>query len=146
MFESNLTKIWFLWLTKSLLHRFAIRTLCVRREALLSKPAIFNVNGEGYPYKSYFMWIWWLQKWGNDKCIFLCFLGFFVSSKSTRQGRRSHQKTPKELKSSAEGNFLSFRHKSFPHLQEVKSSMLNSIRMRLEIIYIFFWMRPVCLV
>ena len=78
--------------------------------------------------------------------FFHCFLGFFGSSKSTRQGRRSHQKTTKELKINTEGNFLLFWHKSFAHLQEVKSPMLNSIRMRLEIIFIFSWMRPVCLV
>ena len=57
--------------------------------------------------------------------FFHCFLGLFSPSKSTRQGRRLFRKTQKEHKVNTEGNFLSFRHKSFAHPQEMNHPCLT---------------------
>ena len=51
--------------------------------------------------------------------FFHCFLGFFGSSKSTRQGRRLLRKTQKVHKVDTEGNFCHFGIKSFAHPQEM---------------------------
>ena len=62
------------------------------------------------------------------------FLGLFGSSKSTKQGRRSLRKTQKKHKVITEGNYFVTSALKFCSPSENESTMLNSIRMRLEII------------